>query len=56
MKHSYKWENITDDSEECSITERMKVPSGWLIRCTQKEQDNFSVSVTFYPDPARLWS
>lgn len=55
MKHSYKWENIGEESDT-SITERMKVPGGWLIKCTETEQENNTVALTFYPDPARLWS
>ncbi len=55
MDKIYKWEDLDSDDTN-STTERMKVPGGWLIRCTEIGQENFAVSVTFYPDPSRLWS
>ena len=42
--------------EKSYITQRAKVPGGWLVRCTEKiSGEGIGVGLTFYPDPNHEW-
>ena len=49
IKYSTTWESIGNYSE------RLRVPGGWLIHCSQHYDEGISHSVCFIPDPNNEW-
>jgi hypothetical protein len=47
------WQTLKNEGD-VMITQRMKVPGGWLVRTMVSEGDN-SVSLAFIPDATWSW-
>lgn len=46
------WETVTVDHDAGrGITERLKVPNGWIVRATNVSH----VALVFVPDPLHYW-
>lgn len=57
MAFSRQWETI-NRLDDGGHTERMAVPSGWLVRSVEapfEDGTTWTVALTFVPDPDRAW-
>jgi hypothetical protein len=53
-----KWEKIDCESNiNWSVTERLKVPGGWIVRSTVHffEKKSGAMTSTFVSDPDHIW-
>lgn len=48
-----KWEYMEDVDSDHRVTSRLKVPGGWLYRCTWYEDDKPMGAMTFVPAPEK---
>lgn len=50
------WEALKD-TEQGILTQRSKIPEGWLVRIlyTANEAGSTGASITFVPDPGHKW-
>lgn len=48
------WETVEEKGYDS--TDRMKVPGGWLVRCTYRGYHGGGVHVIFLDDPAHEWT
>lgn len=44
-----KWETVAGDDRDCSYTQRLKVPGGWLYRHGFRDREGGSMC--FVPEP-----